>query len=237
MSIIYKPKGRAGEYADLAANLYRGCSNACEYCYAPRIIRVSREEFYKSPEPRENILVRLENSAKAWKGEKKQVLLCFTCDPYQEAERHEYITRRAIEILHKYGFPVCVLTKNPTFALRDLDLFTPDDAFATTLTFYEHRESQKHEPRAELPHQRVIGLAGFSGKGIPTWASLEPVIDADQTIRLIWVTNKFVDLYKVGKLNYQESDIDWGKFANDVIAVLKRLGKEYLIKEDLKEYL
>lgn len=34
MSVIYEPKGMALEYAELAANLYRGCSHACRFCYA-----------------------------------------------------------------------------------------------------------------------------------------------------------------------------------------------------------
>jgi len=34
MSVVYEPKGMAWEYAALAANLYRGCSHACRFCYA-----------------------------------------------------------------------------------------------------------------------------------------------------------------------------------------------------------
>ena len=31
-SIIYAPRGQAGEYAKLATNPYRGCGHACAYC-------------------------------------------------------------------------------------------------------------------------------------------------------------------------------------------------------------
>ena len=31
--VIYSPKGKAGEYAENAANFYVGCSNGCTYCY------------------------------------------------------------------------------------------------------------------------------------------------------------------------------------------------------------
>ena len=37
MKVIYEPKGRAKEYAELAVNLYNGCSHGCEYCYARKI--------------------------------------------------------------------------------------------------------------------------------------------------------------------------------------------------------
>jgi len=236
MSIIYKPEGRAGEYANLAVNLYRGCSNGCTYCYAPRIVRVSREEFYTMPLPRNNILTKLENSARSWKGEKHQVLLCFTCDPYQGSEKTEYITRRAIQILHDHGFSVCILTKNPTLALRDLDLLGENDALATTLTLTDHELSSRLEPRAELPHQRILGMAAASSK-VSTWASLEPVIDPEQTLNLIRWSHGLIDHYKVGKMNYEKTNIDWAKFARDAVELLERLGKEYLIKSDLKEYL
>lgn len=35
-TLIYQPKGPAGEYAKWAINLYNGCSNGCEYCYNRR---------------------------------------------------------------------------------------------------------------------------------------------------------------------------------------------------------
>ena len=44
-NIIYAPRGQAGEYAPLAANMYRGCPHACAYCYCPAVLRMTREEF------------------------------------------------------------------------------------------------------------------------------------------------------------------------------------------------
>ena len=34
--VLYQPKGKAGEYAAFAANLFVGCSNMCEYCYCKK---------------------------------------------------------------------------------------------------------------------------------------------------------------------------------------------------------
>lgn len=33
MKLIYKPKGRALEFAPYALNIFNGCSGRCEYCY------------------------------------------------------------------------------------------------------------------------------------------------------------------------------------------------------------
>ena len=56
MSIIYEPRGKAREYAELAVNLYKGCSHACVYCYAPAATFCDREKFsspdYIRPRPR-----------------------------------------------------------------------------------------------------------------------------------------------------------------------------------------
>lgn len=44
-SIIYAPRGQAGEYAKLATNPYRGCGHKCAYCYVPAVLHISRAEF------------------------------------------------------------------------------------------------------------------------------------------------------------------------------------------------
>ena len=33
---IYKPSGKAGEYAQWACNYFVGCSNDCDYCYCKK---------------------------------------------------------------------------------------------------------------------------------------------------------------------------------------------------------
>ena len=45
MSIIYEPRGKAREYAELAVNLYKGCAHACIYCYAPAATFCDRGKF------------------------------------------------------------------------------------------------------------------------------------------------------------------------------------------------
>lgn len=118
MSIIYEPKGRALEYAPLAANLYRGCGHSCSYCYAPAALRMKRDEFYGNPQPRAGVLEQLEKDARKLAGDARPVLLCFTCDPYQPINDEHQLTRRAIEILNGEGLAVHILTKRGRAAER-----------------------------------------------------------------------------------------------------------------------
>lgn len=75
--------------------------------------------------------------------------------------------------------------------------------------------------------------------GIETWVSLEPVVDSEETIKIIKETHNFVDLYKVGTLNYHKraKEIDWEKFAKDVVETLKNYNTNHYVKDDLKKIL
>lgn len=240
MTIIYQPRGRAREYSEYAANLYSGCGHGCIYCYAPSACRRKAEEFHRDPKPRKDILEKLERNCRKIQGkDMPRVLFCFTTDPYQPIEMIHKITRQAIQTLHKHGLPVQILTKGGLRAARDFDLLTPKDAYAATLTLLDDEQSLKWEPKAALPYNRIDSLRAAHEMGIPTWASLEPVIDPEQSLEIIRQTHEFIDLYKVGKLNYrpEAKEVDWAKFAREVVELLDSLGKRYYIKKDLQVFL
>lgn len=240
-SLIYEPKGRAREYAALACNVYRGCGHGCIYCYAPSSTQRSRSDFLQATTRPNSFLTTLaKHAAKRQElGRQGQVLLCFTCDPYQPLDVKEQVTRQAITILHQTGHTVCVLTKGGERALRDLALFGPGDAFATTLTWLDNKRSLEWEPNAALPYDRIATIQAFHAAGIKTWVSLEPVLNPTVALSAIRQTHKFVDLYKIGKLNYHPlaKEIDWRKFGMAVIDLLRQLDKPYYIKRDLAKHL
>ena len=77
-------------------------------------------------------------------------------------------------------------------------------------------------------------------KGIRTFASFEPVIDPEESLKLIKQTIKdnSVDTYKIGKLNnYMDIDkgIDWTDFLERCLAILRPTGKRIYIKYDLRQ--
>jgi DNA repair photolyase len=241
-NLIYEPKGRAREYAALACNVYRGCDHACVYCYAPSATQRQRADFVLSSTRGPDFLPSLEREAARLSrtgAAGKQVLLSFTCDPYQAIDAQHQVTRRAIQILHRNGFNVCTLTKGGYRALRDLDLFGAHDAFATTMTLLDDAASLEWEPGAALPSERIDTIRQFHAAGITTWVSLEPVIDPAAALEIIRLTHQFVDLYKVGKMNYHPiaNEIDWRQFALDAVSLLDSLSKRYYVKNDLAAFL
>ena len=237
MSIIYKPKGKAGEYSDLAVNLYKGCSHRCIYCYAPSATFTKREDFYNNIKPRKDIIEKLKKDAELHQGNGEHVLLSFTSDPYQPIDKRLKLTRQAIEILKNNGYNIKILTKAGELARRDFDLLNENDWFGITLTSYS--KFKEWEMEAASYQLRVRNLSIAKKKGLKTWVSLEPVIFPDETLDIISVTHNIVDHYKVGKLNYhpRSKEIDWKMFANNVVEELEKYNCDYYIKDDLREYL
>lgn len=235
---IYEAKGRAREYRELACNLYTGCDHKCVYCYAPNVLQRERPTFYDSVNPRPGIIdaIRKESKKYAECGDRRQVLFCFACDPYSQADVKYQLTRQAIQVCHENGMSICTLTKGGFRALRDIDLFTPKDSFAATLTCVEPEDSLEWEPGAAIPSERFRVLEEYHKAGIPTWVSLEPLLDPEWTKQIILETHEYVDEYKVGILNYhrQSKEIDWRKFGYEVKELLDKLGCRYYLKKDLR---
>jgi len=237
MPIIYEPRGRALEYAPLAANLYSGCTHGCTYCFAPAVLRTDRAGFHARATARQNVLVQLRRDAAKLKGDPREVLLCFITDPYQPAEKDLEITREAIRILNDEGLAVTILTKGGLLAARDFDLlaYNPRNSLAVTLTTDDPSVSRQWEPAAAPPQERMELLRQAHEAGIRTWVSFEPVFDPEACLRLLESTAPYTDFYKVGKLNYHEAakGIDWGEFRRQIQARLTTLGKSHYIKTDL----
>lgn len=240
MSVIYEPRGKAREYSPLALNLYEGCAHGCIYCYARMIRKKSREQFIDAA-PRKDIIKKIEHDLQKWNGTKKDpVLLCFMCDPYQPIDVDLKFTRLAIHALNRHGFPVQIITKGGMRATMDFDILSkdPNNKFAVTLTTDDPAESLQWEPGATLPEERIESLKQAHREGIETWVSFEPVFNPDAVYRLIHATHNFVDLYKVGKLNYhaRAKEIDWREFRITTENLLASLGKKYYIKDDLRKF-
>lgn len=239
-SIIYAPRGQAGEYAKLATNPYRGCGHKCAYCYVPKVLRMDRAEFDAGANERVDFLTALRKDAAKYRacGITEQVMLSFTTDPYHPSDNG--LTREVLLTLQEYGLGICTLTKGGARALRDIDLFRPDrDAFASTLTSLDDAFSRKWERGATLPGERIATLKRFHDAGIFTWVSLEPTLDTESSLAIIEATHEFVDLYKIGRANYlpMTYTTDWEDYTHRILETVNRLGVKHYIKKDLQPFL
>jgi len=241
MSIIYRPAGRAGEYSEYAVNLYGGCDHHCPYCYVPLARHITPEKFYAAgATPYKDVLKKLAADCRRLQGTiTTPIMLSFTSDAYQLSEVEHQTTRHAIRELKDHGFRVCILTKGGMRATRDFDLLDAGDVMAATLTLINEADSRKWEPQAALPSERIEFLKAAKQHGMETWASLEPVIDPDQTLKLIEATRGIIDLYKIGTINYCKAvsgKIDWSAFVNEAVAAVIDGDQAYYLKDDLFKF-
>jgi DNA repair photolyase len=228
MNVIYKPAGRAQEYAEskpgaddgYALNIYRGCVHHCAYCYVPfmppwKWEQEPKRQFHEKVEQRKGFVSKLVNDCDkmADAGLMGNPLhLCFTCDPYPP-EGHEF-TRHVLEILESSGFTnVQILTKGGMLASRDFQIMARNGwkfgstIISTSKLWQTHKTDhglmqEGWEPRAAPYKERAEAVKLAKAKGIFTWVSMEPVLQTFDAIRIIEELKPFVDLWKIGKINH-----------------------------------
>lgn len=234
MKPIYKPKGRAGEYGDYAINTYTGCNHGCTYCYAAKMARRYGRDFAEV-RLRDGIVEATNRQLERSDMKGNTIHLCFTCDPYP-AEIDTSATREIIKAIKESGNHVQILTKGGERAERDFDLLDNGDWFGITYSGFEPGFSFTHteaEPYAAPWSERLASLARAKKLGINTWISCEPVLVPEDIIQLIELAD-YVDLFKIGKLNYERSDINWRDFGHRVERACIVNHRNYMIKEDLR---
>jgi DNA repair photolyase len=241
MPLIYEPTGKAREYSPLALNLYTSCDHACDYCFVP-MIRRSAPGCRDVNVRKDGLKLLARELAKG--APQQQILMSFMSDPYNHLDVDMKLTREGLKILNAAGALVAILTKGGLRALRDLDVFKtfgPRIKVGATLTFSTAAaaRSAEIEPFAAPPAERLEMLRVLHEAGVRTWASIEPVIDPAESLRIMEESLPFVDAYKIGKMNHFEKRygaVDWGVFLRESVGVMRRAGKPFYIKEDLRKF-
>ena len=236
MPYISVPRGRAREYSPRALTIYTGCDHDCVYCY-------NRGRFAcDKAVPRKISWPAFEREVAAAKCDRSQVLLSFVGDPYCRAEPATGHTRKALEIMHRHGTPIAILTKGGERCLRDLELFgtwpNRQVKVGATMTFLSDYKRAQWEPCAAPVDSRLRALRALHDAGIWTWVSLEPVIDVVETLRLIDELRPIVDEIRVGRWNHDQraNQTDWGEFgANAQNALLRNNYRAAYIKDDVRK--
>lgn len=230
MKPIYIPKGKAKEYGDYAINIYTGCPHRCYYCFAPQVLHKGREAFHCNVQARPGIVEAVKRQLEAEQITGKLIHLCFTCDPYPKGVIDTSPTNKIIELLKEHGNNIQLLTKGGSSSIEAIEFMDSNDWYGITLT----GASADQEPGTASPADRIFWLAVARNRGIKTWVSFEPVVNADWVLSCIAAHGEIFDKIKIGKLNYHQSDIKWGEFGRIVESRCKALNLNYYIKDGLR---
>jgi DNA repair photolyase len=167
-----------------ALNPYRGCTHACEYCYARKYQThlelgagddFSSVIFVKANLP--EALAR-EVSRPGWT--RDRVAIGTATDAYQPIEGHYRITRRCLEALVRFGTPFSIVTKGP-MVVRDADVLSSAargagcDVYMSVPTVNEAAWAQL-EPGTAPPRQRLRALRRLADQGISVAVLMMPLV-------------------------------------------------------------
>ncbi len=157
-------------------NVYRGCEFQCIYCD-------SRSKCY-CIENFKDILVKI-NSVELLKKELKSKRKKGTVgtgamsDPYIYSEKKFELTRKSLEVIAEYRFPVHITTKS-NLVLRDIDLLEEINriyaSVSITVTTTDDNLAKIIEPNAPLPTERLKALGILSSIGICTSITMMPIL-------------------------------------------------------------
>ncbi len=231
MKPIYVPSGAAGEYGDYALNISLTCSHRCYYCYCPKCLHKPVEEFFDYKGQRPGIIEATKLQLEKEQITGKLIHLCFIGDPYPKGYDSS-ATREIIKLLKESGNHIQILTKNGRDCIRDFDLLDENDWFGVTITC-GYIMSRTAEPNTDSPPVRLDALYDAWNAGINTWVSCEPVLEPDYIYHLI-KAGDYINRFKIGKLNYHPSNINWAEFGKTAKELCIKYGREYYIKDSLR---
>jgi len=192
-SILNKHKKRDDWFLDdYSVNPYAGCSFNCIYCY----IRGSKygENMAKTLSAKINAPELLEKqlSRRAKRGEYGIIALSSSTEPYMPIEEKLKLTRKLLEIILKYRFPVEIATKSK-LVLRDLDLLKEIDKNAIlpadlksklkhrviisfSISTLDEKLAKILEPGAPKPIERLEAMKRCKEEGFFTGICFIPVL-------------------------------------------------------------
>ena len=159
-------------------NIYRGCTHGCIYCDS-RSKCYSFDHDFEDIEIKENALELLERKLRMKKN-KCMIRTGSMCDPYIPLERTLKYTRRALELIYKYGFGLSIQTKSNDI-LRDLDLLKLINekskcVIQMTLTTYDETLCKIIEPNVSTTKERFEVLKIMKENNISTVVWMDPIL-------------------------------------------------------------
>jgi len=247
---IYKPKGKALEYAEYACNFFIGCSCECSYCFnkkgmLSKTLGGNTPTLKKCFKDEKHALEVFEKELKQNLAElqKHGLFFSFTTDPFLNKTIHLHL--QAADKCLKNGVSVKFLTKRADWleGYRTGNNYIPfpflikddlKDKFAFGFTLTGHDEL---EPNASTNAERIEAMRKLHEAGFKTWASIEPVIDFESSLKMIYRTTDCCDLYKIGLQSGKKYDeIKLWSFIKESSAIRVNYKEALASGEEIKIY-
>jgi DNA repair photolyase len=174
-----------------ALNPYRGCTHACQYCYARKYQRHlelgAGDDFSSIIFVKTNLPERLAHELERRTWTRETVAIGTATDPYQPIEGHYRITRRALDVLARTQTPFSIVTKGP-MVVRDVDVLTRASAGARCQVFLsipsvDEEICARLEPGVAAPRQRLRAAQRLQEAGIETGVLMMPLMPGLTTSR------------------------------------------------------
>jgi DNA repair photolyase len=136
------------------------------------------------------------------RSDKGAIIISSVTDPYQPIEKKYMITRKCLEILAPYHFPIDILTKSP-LVVRDIDILLQCKTAEVGVTITTDNEKVRRifEPQAPPIQERIEALKQLKRAGIKTYVFIGPVLPMD-TVKLAEKIKPLVDSVLIDRLNY-----------------------------------
>ena len=160
-------------HIDYSFNPYVGCFHGCLFCYVPRLLRTDRAAWGSAVVVKRNAASILAREVR--KLPRGLVAISTATDPYQFVEGQYRITRHALEVLLRAGWPVSVLSRSGLM-LRDLDLFVRFNEIEVGMSVptLDDRARRLLEPWAPSIESRLRCLRQLRDAGLTTFVGFAP---------------------------------------------------------------
>jgi DNA repair photolyase len=176
---------------------YNGCKFSCHYCFSQYFTEYSRRNNpdlskrastyleMNDPVEFEKWLDRVMNlkeynynrGAEVAIRERLPVKFGGTADPFPPVEYSYRITYDMLKALHKYDYPVQILTKNPSVLSRySPDFENPNWAVSVTIISLDEKFVKTAEPFAPPPKVRLKAIERLVSQGRNVMCKIQPAI-------------------------------------------------------------
>jgi DNA repair photolyase len=191
---------------DYCVNPYVGCMIGCIYCYADYYTRKfsnHEDEWGSYVDVKINAPeVLLKEITKKKKG---TIYISPLTDAYQPIEAKYKITRKILEILARYDWPVVIQTKS-ILVLRDLDILKKFENLKVgfTIISLDEKITRKFEKMSSTPNERIKALKILKENGIKTFVFIGPILPFTKFEDIREVINEsrnFADEFYFDRLN------------------------------------